>query len=393
MSVYSTRARPLARALFVALLAFVLAAGAALGTMAGRASGATTFNNWPQRGYGPLSNYGNPNETIVGPSNAAQLHARWARSDSSGTSFTAPIVANTRVFVSSLAGELVAYDATTGQLRWHTQVSDEWSTNAAVRSPFGVVYLAEGDVGTLEAFDERTGASLWTVGTYVDSSQPIWANGNIFMRAKVTQLGSDKIVAYNGVDGRRLWAAPVAGDVSAVAGGIVFVSGPSRFTALRATTGAELWHSPPMFGVSVANSSVFGANGRTLSARDYVTGALRWSTTQSSATFGGTADIGALGVLYADTTYAGGSRMHAYSLTTGQQLWSAPVGGVVSGRFSLANGVLYVTTKAGRVVALNAASGATLTSLSIGAASTAFVVNGTMYVTTSAGQLRAFTTG
>jgi outer membrane protein assembly factor BamB len=387
-------ARPRLRAVVVALLTSVLGIGAALAVGPRAASGATTFQNWPQLGYGPLSNYGNPYETTVGTGNVNLLRPSWTRSDPSGTPITPPIVANTRVFVTSLAGELLAFDATTGQLRWHTPLADEWSQVAAVRSPSGVVFVAEGDVGTLEAFDERTGASLWAVPTYVESSQPIWQNGQIFMRAKVTQLGADKVCQFNAVNGSRGWCAAVSGDVVAAGSGVVYVSGTNRFTALRATTGAVLWHSTPMWGVSFDGSTLFGVNGTTLYARDYATGALRWSTTQSSATFGGTTFLPGSGhVVYADTTYGGASRVHAYDSTNGHQRWSAPVGGTVRGRFSIANGVLYFTVAAGRVIALDAANGALRWSRSFDAAGTAFVVNGTLYDTTASGQIKAFTVG
>src|SRR5260370_18885503 len=83
------------------------------------------------------------------------------------------------MYIGSDMGELAAFDATTGHVRWITPaIAASSGSSPAVAN--GVVYLTEDRV---YAFDAATGDQRWvsgSIGAY-NSDSPMVANGGVYV--------------------------------------------------------------------------------------------------------------------------------------------------------------------------------------------------------------------
>ena len=184
--------------------------------------------------------------------------------------FSSPAVAKGVVYVGSLDDNVYALDAATGANLWSYHTGNSVISSPAVVS--GVVYVGSGD-GNVYALNAATGAKLWSYATGGGASSPAVANGVVF-------IGSDdgNVYALNAATGTKLWSHyPHTTGLGvhsspAVANGVVYVGsghgcghlcGEADMYALKAATGAELWHHSAwrcVFGCSVDTSPAV-ANG------------------------------------------------------------------------------------------------------------------------------------
>ncbi len=97
-----------------------------------------------------------------------------------GAGSAAPVVANRHVFV--IQATLMALDAATGAVAWEAPAASIWGPSVAN----GVVYASSLN-GEWDAFDERSGALLWSVtsgsgcGGTCTNSTPVIANGTLYL--------------------------------------------------------------------------------------------------------------------------------------------------------------------------------------------------------------------
>lgn len=88
----------------------------------------------------------------------------------------------------------------------------------------------------------------------------------------------------------------------------------------------------------------------------------------------------------------GGIATGAFAISNGARKWGVVVGaGEARSAIALANGVLYLGTKSGKVIAVNAASGATLATFTVPAAVHRIIVaGGRLFVATTTTGVHTF---
>jgi outer membrane protein assembly factor BamB len=178
---------------------------------------------------------------------AATGALRWRRE--LGPTESSPLVVGTAVVVGDWDGNVWAIDARTGRTRWRTRLDGavKGSLARAGRRLFIGTYG-----GSVYALGARTGVVLWRSGGHGQFySSPAAAYGRVF-------IGSldEGVYAFGQATGDVLWTRPTGGYVyasPAVARGVVLVgSYDHRFYALDVGTGAIRWSF-------AANGAISGA--------------------------------------------------------------------------------------------------------------------------------------
>ena len=224
------------------------------------------------------------------------------------------------------ANGLYAVDALTGVLKW------SFTTGTEVQSPVvvnGIAYFGSYD-GTFNAVDAMTGTLKWK-----------FTGGSIYTRP-------------------------------AVANGVVYVSSDNGssygpFYALEAQTGTILWsymgnaNAPTVAnGVVYLEASLGNGNGFGLLAFDAASGTQRWMfpLTNSTGLSPNTLAV-ANGVVFAGAFTGNSYNLYAVDATTGGLHWNFSFGivGYVLPP-AIANGVIYIATDNGYLLAFDMATGA-----------------------------------
>ena len=252
-----------------------------------------TYDGW---GYSPLDQ--------ITPANVAKLRPVWVFSTGEARVHeAAPIVNNGAMFVTTPNGQVIAIDATSGNLLWRYRrprpsgalVPHE--TNRGVALYGDKVFYAAGEA-VLVALDAKTGREVWTTSVadnksaYYITLAPLVAGGKVMVGASGGEFGIRGFVAAFDLEtGKALWRAytvpapgepgsdtwpsgdqwktggasvsPNWGSMLTTGGGLVFTGGTSdrRFHAFDASTGALLWEFPTNSGI-LAPPASFAINGR-----------------------------------------------------------------------------------------------------------------------------------
>jgi outer membrane protein assembly factor BamB len=343
--------------------------------------------DWPQYHYGPDHTGFNPYESVLGPETVGNLTTRWKGSEVDP--YTAPVVANGKIYISSFDGEnwnMTAFDAGTGSRLWSYPA---W-TSGVPAVVNGVIY-----VGSYEGFyalNANTGALLWSypLGGYLSATAVV--NGVVY-------VGSNLYVsALDATTGALLWnffvgnydygfASPVT-----VADGIVYAGSEYQYSvyALDAGTGTPLWQFVTSdfvrYPAAVANGMVYVPAGGNIYALNANTGALIWM--HESNTNNANSPAVANGVVYAGN----GLSVDAFDAVTGALLWQSAVGGENLSSPVVANGVVYFGSEDHNVYALNASTGEVLWNYTTAARVevTPVVVNGMVYIADESFNFYAF---
>src|SRR5690242_11399501 len=137
------------------------------------APGAASPGDWPMYGHDPSRTNYNPDETLLSPATVNQLHFQWEApigiAPDSTPAFSAPSVANGRVFVGSSRASgpnLFAFDAATGALAWNVGVGYNpdgcfgvgIGSTAAIS---GTTLVIGGGDAAYYGINTVTGAQLW----------------------------------------------------------------------------------------------------------------------------------------------------------------------------------------------------------------------------------------
>ncbi len=186
---------------------------------------------------------GGPNsqETIFAL-RASDGHLLWkaALNGADGLASGAPAAANGLVYFSTSSGALYAFDAATGQLRWHVAPPGAAPPAPVPASPVivnGLVYVG-GSQG-IAAYRASDGARQWQYAMVAPGPfppQPVVADGVVYAGA------SGQVVALRASDGSVIWRQHAPGLVQALAlsdGLVISDAGPAF--ALRASDGALVW--------------------------------------------------------------------------------------------------------------------------------------------------------
>ncbi|MFE7528072.1 PQQ-binding-like beta-propeller repeat protein [Kitasatospora sp. NPDC057542] len=353
---------------------------------------------------GPAAMYrGGPAHTGVHPEAAAPPGFRpWSvrLPDRPGS---APVVCAGTLY--QTAGEhCYALDALTGELRWRHRAQDRMTRTPAVAD--GTVHLV-GEDGLLRALGTADGVERWNtrVGT---SAAPTVADGVVYAVSmsefSLHHTRSSTLVATDARSGRRRWEQHLPdGSCSAagVAQGLVYVTGvKGQLGAFRVEDGKRAWYDDnaerylALCSPSVADGTVYlGTGAGLVHAFDAATGKRRWGVEVG----GGAIDDSP--AITDDLVLVGDSRtgVHALERATGMRRWHLagphgasavtvsganawvvgaarnralmridPATGTVHWRRALdatagspvyADGVVYVTTAKGTVLALDALTG------------------------------------
>jgi outer membrane protein assembly factor BamB len=311
---------------------------------------------WPQYGFDARHTIFNPLEDTLNRSNVTGLSLRWEYMTGNGTGIaplSGPALADGVLYVGSYAETTFrALDAETGAIRWSYTGLNFFSDPAVAN---GHVYTASLD-GNLYAFPTNcvgTCTPSWgvPVGTLGTNSPPTLSKRSIYIG------GYDGYVyAFNATTGAELWSAqvnPLPFDplnfAPAVSGDQVFVSGDFgiyAFPAICTTPCAPLWVArtqfSPVAAPTVANGFVLvGDYQGTIYAFDAATGNRVW---KGSVVPSPHAMAAANGVAYVTT---GTGELVAFAVAgCGQAvcspLWTSAPSGFSLFTPTIANGVVYV---------------------------------------------------
>lgn len=201
--------------------------------------------DWPQTGRTPQHTNFTPDSP--GP----PYKAIWRADFSPESIYSAqPVVADGRVFVTTLNGNLYALDAATGKRLWHFKAGEVvWGSAACgtrEHGGAGLVFVASWD-GFVYALDAETGQLKWKHDTGEPiSGSPCLAEGTVFIG---TRKGN--MVAL-GADGAPKWKRPLSWQVFNTAAwddGKVFVMTQDVVVhCLDARTGNPVWQSEQLWG-------------------------------------------------------------------------------------------------------------------------------------------------
>ena len=221
-----------------------------------------------------------------------------------------------------LEGEVIAFAAGFGQVRWRTRLGPVESSPLVAN---GRVYVGDWR-GRVYALDERTGRVRWTFA------------------------GDGRIKGSLTLSGNRLYVGNYKG----------------YLYALDATTGKQIWRarSQDRFGgrgqfystPTAAYGRVYiGSTDGKVYSFGATSGELRWSQ--------GTGDyVYSSPAVWRKKVYAGSysGRFYAFDAATGDTIWEFDAGGEISGSPTILDGVVYFSTLEERTFALDARNGKVL---------------------------------
>ena len=274
----------------------------------------------------------------------------------------------------------------------HLMVGDSlerrWSSDAGTgagkrRKLLGQPIVAEGKVFTVDAssmvsaFDATTGERLWhTDLTPEDTSEVYTSGGLAYEDGRIfAATGFAQVVAVDAASGDIVWRQNVSGPMRGaptVRGGRVFaVTVDNQTHALAAEDGSVLWtHSgiSEVTGLLAGNSPAVDGNtvvipytSGELFALKVDTGGMLWQdsliTVRRTENVGSLMDIRGRPAIDQGRVYVigNGDLMVCIDLRTGRRLWEREIGGVTSPW--VAGDYLYVLTNNNEVLALEAKTG------------------------------------
>src|SRR6267143_6916024 len=127
--------------------------------------------DWPMYGHDLWGTHFNSAETAVNNATVTSLVEKW-RVDGIGM-YGTPAVSLGAVYVSTMMGDVVALDATSGEMKWNTSIGLPMTSSPAVGD--GMVYVTDlGPNASLWALDTVTGGVLWH--TLIDTDAAGWGS-------------------------------------------------------------------------------------------------------------------------------------------------------------------------------------------------------------------------
>jgi outer membrane protein assembly factor BamB len=202
--------------------------------------------DWPQAG-------GNPQHTSFTPDSPAPPYkVAWVADFSPEQVYSAqPVIADGRLFQTTLNGSLYALDAATGKRLWHFKAGEcVWGSAAAgipATGGEGRAFVAAWD-GLVYGLDAASGTELWRhdAGEPLSGS-PCIAEGMVFIGTrKGTMLAL-------GTDGRLKWKQPLSWHIYSTAawdaGRVFVVTEDLLVHCLDAKSGRPVWKSQKLSGL------------------------------------------------------------------------------------------------------------------------------------------------
>lgn len=345
-----------------------LATAVGVGSGEGDRSPGSTYD-WPMERYDPAGTGFNPSAS--GPKDGVRV--RWQREpDDHLGGGSSPILLDGTLHVTGYG--LLALDATTGETRFVTEGSYQSSPvraeatayttdTLAITSPWGVYGLNAG--GGVRLLGHQFGTERWhgpghepdhTVFGPPMAVPPVAVGSTIFTPVP----GVGDVVALDANDGRERWRQSPGDELRrpAVRNGVVFaVNWPYRVSAYDADAGAERWQrdldEQMVLAPTATDDGVVVPRRSGVTYLDASDGSVRWKFDHGGNATEGAAAV-AEGHVFVVSDGDDGS-LYAIGLDAGDERWSSPLRG--EGTPVVADGVVYVSTAANELVALDAAAG------------------------------------
>ncbi len=397
----------------------VVAPSSSLQHSSGFTAPITTGASWANFGQGPQNTRLNSSENTLGSGNVSNLQLKWSATvGTNNLGSPSPVYANGVVYMAGPTGALVAYDATTGNVKWQFDPKTGFPniSTPLVDPASGLVFfgtLGHQNPGTPSPFyavDAQTGALKWSVILPCNEfGEPTLAFQTIYIGTSLNAGTTGTVYALNEMSGKVKWHLTTGGGVwRAIAADpntqTVFagVGDPGfQILALDATTGAIKWQIQvpnssedldPGSAMVFANGLVYFSdkNGYVYALHEN-DGSVAWATqiAKLSADDVSTPAVGSNGVLYVGSL---DSYLYALNATTGAVVWRASNVGGLDSSPALANGVVYFASFNSNIYALDATTHAVLWTFQTGGKSfsSPIVVNGWLYCGSGDGKLYAF---
>lgn len=218
---------------------------------------------------------------------------------------------------------IVAYTIDTGDgtWGWRDQTSN---TTFAPQFAVGGSLICTAENGEALALDLRRRRPRWRRKLYSPPTGADLVTGVAWPAGRLFYLGdasTGSVLAFDTATGARRWTAPqVAGPTTLLAGGLLFVGGPSRrLAALDARTGAVRWTSDHHASSLTVHDGRLIVAGDGLHALDPATGAAHWSSDHLVP------DNGVATVARGVVAYVSDQQVHGVDPATGRPIASHPV--------------------------------------------------------------------
>jgi outer membrane protein assembly factor BamB len=264
-------------------------------------------------------------------------------------------------------GAVAALDATTGDVLWRFGTDGPVLTSPVVDG--SAVYVGDA-AGTLYAMDAVTGAERWRLALDGQAGDAVLVNGVLYIATTTT-----------GRDGP--WPVVTAAD-----GAVYVVSTPNSELPTTALYAVDVETGRPRW-----TFDAFATDRNAYYAIDATTGKSRWSFSFPGL-LAGFAAVGGDTLFFGD---ASRGVLYAVDVASGQERWRhTTYGALWEGTMPvIANGAVYVGTKLGRFIAVDAATGTEHWSVQLDTdylASSAVVVSDTIYIVSMRGAVFALAT-
>jgi outer membrane protein assembly factor BamB len=335
--------------------------------------------------------HGGPARTgeMAGPGPVTGARIVWSVPLGGPLTNSMPALAGGRLYVADGRGNVGVFDAATGASGWTRSLAKP-ATSPAIEA--GVLVVSAGD--GVYGLDAATGMIKWQL----IASEPVLSAPAIDGGTVYVGLPDGSLAAVDLQTGAQRWRTVVGGAITrapSVADGLVIAGGEGgHLAAVRAADGTVVWRaelgpgdpgSPAVRDGVVYASSGLGADAaHVLFAFSASNGAELW---RFSTIGGEEVYVGAIGPELAYVVSLDGN---VYALRQGSVAWVHDTGAPIGSVASLTNGILYVATSNGLMIALDATSGAERWTVSLeGDAGPAIVADGRLYVGTNVGILAA----
>ena len=306
-----------------------------------------------------------------------------------------PTVSEGVLYTGTVAGDVHAMDARTGEVRWicHTGPSKVYSRPAVVG---GTVYVGVDSRSGVLAIDAATGQDIrWTfpTGDGVVSGIVVAADTVYFSCIDY------KVYAVEAETGKLRWEYRTEGALQstpAVVGNRLYVGGGDSYVyALDVDDGGKVWSrltgGPFLSSPLVAAGKVYiGSHDQNVYAMDAQDGTIDWTYNTGGWIFFSSPAISD------DTVYIGSTdhKIFALAADKGGKRWVRTLGGEIQGSPTISNGIVYIGSLDKKLYALDAASGNVRWTCTTGGdiAGSPTVANGLVYVGSDDGNVYAFRT-
>ena len=278
-----------------------------------------------------------------------------------GAAASYPVIAGGRVFVTtsvpggSYGGDLYALSATTGKVLWGPVALPGTYYYFALAFDSGRVFVNDFD-GTVTAFAAATGTEDWSTPTSDFSSEPVAANGTVWVQSGSEVYGLSE---QTGAVQEQSGYLDGDGNTPAVNSTGVFLSGGCSQFRLSLTATVVWKDNSGCTGGG--GGPTYLSNNRMYSGED--NSVLAQSTGKRLGTYAGSP-------AFAATTgyFANGDVVSASSVTTGAALWSATLPAPVADSPIVTPSAVWVATSNSELVALDPSNGSVLSTSPLPAA-------------------------